>query len=597
MPSAFTPSPSPNPRRNDARRIKFGIWICSLIIVGAGTSTLIWISLVFVLVYAIPFLVYLLLAQTDPPSHVKGLFLPLNPVRNFGITLATFQYLFFLLNTLPRVAVVAFRYVIWHNLLKKLDEENVQRERTTLDRAQPIPVKVGVRVGRETRVWKGKGKADQNAEEEEDEQQWEASLVVDELEEKEEEEGTEDSYGDKRYRGEGIFRDFAVYNVEYRLRKDARSALLDIYLPRCSKEDHLAEQNELEDPQDTAAAFGTTRSRAPDIDNDLADESSKSAPVSESDPMPRSSTNKDKKTRKRSIKGSGRPVVVFIYDVGALGVLKPRKEMFCLVGAKFAEMGYVTVVPDITLYPDGEVEEMVTDLRYVLSWVEREISKYDGIPSRIFLVGHGLGAHLAMYTLAQDAVVRSRDARQATLESKRQNEVVAKLNGTPMGRWKGRMDEDLPNGLRALSIYAEDVKLPTIKGIILLAPVSDIIKQIRFESKHWLEHISPIRRAHGLSQIMCMQHSLGHLLFAAKNVLQPERLPRRVMIVHGAQDRIVPFDSAHWLSELLYGLDVPTVFRPYRNLGHYDLLISIMKGFNSEYTEWLERDFRAFIET
>lgn len=146
------------------------------------------------------------------------------------------------------------------------------------------------------------------------------------------------------------------------------------------------------------------------------------------------------------------------------------------------------------MYPDGGVEEMVTDMRYLLAWVKQEIrcvkftfirlignqqlidlfgmcSKYDGSPSRIFLVGHGLGAHLAMYTIAQDAVVKSRDARQASFEEKRQNQVMTTLNGTPMGRWggarRGQSDEELPNGLRALSIYAGEVELPAVRGIIL----------------------------------------------------------------------------------------------------------------------------------
>jgi hypothetical protein len=57
-----------------------------------------------------------------------------------------------------------------------------------------------------------------------------------------------------------------------------------------------------------------------------------------------------------------------------------------------------------------------------------------------------------------------------------------------------------------------------------------------------------------------------------------------------AQDRLVPLDSAHWLSELLYGLDVQTSFRPYRILGHFDLITELMKGLEGEYSARLERD-------
>lgn len=66
-----------------------------------------------------------------------------------------------------------------------------------------------------------------------------------------------------------------------------------------------------------------------------------------------------------------------------------------------------------------------------------------------------------------------------------------------------------------------------------LSPVADVIKQVRHESKLWLEHVSPLRRALGSSQTRCMKHSLGHILFAARNLVEVEWLPERVLIIHG----------------------------------------------------------------
>jgi hypothetical protein len=62
-----------------------------------------------------------------------------------------------------------------------------------------------------------------------------------------------------------------------------------------------------------------------------------------------------------------------------------------------------------------------------------------------------------------------------------------------------------------------------------------------------------------------------------------------------AQDRLVPLDSAHWLSELLYGLDVQTSFRPYRNLGHFELITELMKGLEGEYSARLEHDCECHV--
>lgn len=91
---------------------------------------------------------------------------------------------------------------------------------------------------------------------------------------------------------------------------------------------------------------GLTTSHAPDtdsVDDSLTTKTTDSVFVSNTHPSPRSiipPENSSKKLRNSHVKGSGKPVGVFIYDMGALGVLKPKKEMFCLIGAKFAEMGY-----------------------------------------------------------------------------------------------------------------------------------------------------------------------------------------------------------------------------------------------------------------
>ncbi|KAK4687552.1 hypothetical protein P7C73_g2562, partial [Tremellales sp. Uapishka_1] len=268
---------------------------------------------------------------------------------------------------------------------------------------------------------------------------------------------------------------------------------------------------------------------------------------------------------------SGKKTMIFVYDVGMMGPIRPRKEMFCLLGIKLAELGY-----------HGGAEQMVGDLRQVLNWVSRNIQAYGGSSNDINICGHGLGAHLAMFTLAQDAVVRSRDKKQ-------EREIHRVL---PSRLW-GNEEKIVPNGLRTMQIYSEEVEIPTVAGIILLSPIADIIKQIRHESLGWLEHVSPVRRALGPSQTVCMQDSLGHLLFAAKNVLEPERMPKHVMIIHGGHDTVVPLESSHWLSEVLNGLDIKTTFRPYFSLGHLDLLTSLMKGLEKEFTEVLLHDFQT----
>lgn len=100
--------------------------------------------------------------------------------------------------------------------------------------------------------------------------------------------------------------------------------------------------------------------------------------------------------------------------------------------------------------------------------------EYGGSPSQIYLAGHGLGAHFAMFTLSQDAVIRSRD----DCELHAQKALILKRAsswGSPPGSaishdkrgsravqaWR------VPNGLKVLNIYGAHVPLPEIRGIIL----------------------------------------------------------------------------------------------------------------------------------
>ena len=167
-------------------------------------------------------------------------------------------------------------------------------------------------------------------------------------------------------------------------------------------------------------------------------------------------------------------------------------------------------------------------------------------------MGHGLGGHIAFLTLTQEAIVRSRDQYLEDKARRRQSLhdfTDDDWSSPSMHKVRGSVtDEDdgaISNGLRRVKIYEQSVAIPKVAGLILwvlrytrrlttrLAPVTDVLKQIRHESVNYWEHLAPTRRALGPSQTACMLHSPAHLLFAAKNVLDVNRLPSRVMILHG----------------------------------------------------------------
>jgi acetyl esterase/lipase len=86
------------------------------------------------------------------------------------------------------------------------------------------------------------------------------------------------------------------------------------------------------------------------------------------------------------------PVVVFWYG-GAWS--SGRKSQYRFVGVALAERGCITVVPDYRLYPAVKYPAFIEDGALAVAWVERHAREFGGDPSRIILMGHSAGAHLA----------------------------------------------------------------------------------------------------------------------------------------------------------------------------------------------------------
>lgn len=94
----------------------------------------------------------------------------------------------------------------------------------------------------------------------------------------------------------------------------------------------------------------------------------------------------------RPIGGEGLPVMVFIHgggwSEGDKGV-HPRKGRF------FARAGFVYVTLNYRLSPAVRHPAHADDIAQAMGWVRANVAKHGGDPSRIFLVGHSAGAHLA----------------------------------------------------------------------------------------------------------------------------------------------------------------------------------------------------------
>lgn len=54
-------------------------------------------------------------------------------------------------------------------------------------------------------------------------------------------------------------------------------------------------------------------------------------------------------------------------------------------------MGILTIVPDYRNFPQGDVEDMVTDVIAAVNWTSKNAEAYGGDPEKIVLAGQSAG--------------------------------------------------------------------------------------------------------------------------------------------------------------------------------------------------------------
>ncbi|SPC62734.1 uncharacterized protein UHOD_05763 [Ustilago sp. UG-2017b] len=130
-----------------------------------------------------------------------------------------------------------------------------------------------------------------------------------------------------------------------------------------------------------------------------------------------------------SSSSNGVPVIVVIPSMlGPLAVTSKRK-LYLQLALRLRRMGYCVVVADITYYPESRIKSSVIDLRLVLRWTAKNCQRYGGDPSKIYVMGHGLSAHLIMLTISQEAVVLSREGHLDRAYERERHMLRAKHSG------------------------------------------------------------------------------------------------------------------------------------------------------------------------
>ena len=95
----------------------------------------------------------------------------------------------------------------------------------------------------------------------------------------------------------------------------------------------------------------------------------------------------------------GGPVLVYIHG----GYWRSgSKEDNCSFVPTFTKRGATVVLVEYDLCPQVTVTDIVRQTRAAIAWVCKNIMRYSGDPSRIYVSGHSAGGHLTAMALAHD---------------------------------------------------------------------------------------------------------------------------------------------------------------------------------------------------
>ncbi len=85
------------------------------------------------------------------------------------------------------------------------------------------------------------------------------------------------------------------------------------------------------------------------------------------------------------------PVLIFVHG-GSWN--SGKKETYNLMGRNFSRKDIVTVIPDYTLSPNANYDQMAEEITQAIRWVQKNITDFGGNQNNIFLTGHSAGGHL-----------------------------------------------------------------------------------------------------------------------------------------------------------------------------------------------------------
>ena len=87
---------------------------------------------------------------------------------------------------------------------------------------------------------------------------------------------------------------------------------------------------------------------------------------------------------------------IHTYTLGGAWII--GYKLWCaLIGRTLSSMGVLTIVPDYRNFPQGDIEDMISDVKAAVKWSSNNVIKYGGDPEKIVLAGQSAGTDVEKY--------------------------------------------------------------------------------------------------------------------------------------------------------------------------------------------------------
>ncbi|KAI4881521.1 hypothetical protein NFI96_033563, partial [Prochilodus magdalenae] len=261
------------------------------------------------------------------------------------------------------------------------------------------------------------------------------------------------------------------------------------------------------------------------------------------------------------------PVVVFVYG-GAWG--SGERSTYCLLALQMAkELNASVVCPDYSIYPKGNVLNMVQDICDSLIWVRENGHSFNLDKDNIVLIGHSAGAHLC----ALAALFLVEGVGELSIEESQQREIANSIKGI-IGR-----------GITLLFLLES-----------CLSGVYNIMDHYQHEKMRAVEYVSSMHKA--MEGVENFDYYSPTVLLPRLNKKQLKRVPP-VGLLHGTSDIIVPVESSVKFSEVLTSLAVTVSLYLLPKMDHTKIVTDLMapdRHFYHTVFSCIKQEFRKCIK-